>query len=185
MLRRIVSIYLMKGIKMLKNLVYVAVSLGLLCLTLTATSSELGRPGTPTGIITALDVEVAKENIYNPPENQVVYVAEGTQEKPNQSLRSRSSLSVGMGCLRYGPGNYECQAWASGGSGSYNYWWMYTGDGQLYQTNSAIATVTGCAGTGTLTVQVLDRTTGETSQSAAFQLFCEDCGPNGDCESDC
>lgn len=96
-----------------------------------------------------------------------------------------SHVSIGINGCFAGPGldYFQCYATASGGSGEYNYWWMFSGNGQLYQTNSPSATVSQCSGPGTLTVQVLDRVTREISRSAPHRIVCGGCGPGpGFCE---
>ncbi|MEO1084785.1 MAG: hypothetical protein AAFY88_11140 [Acidobacteriota bacterium] len=85
-----------------------------------------------------------------------------------------SSISVGInGCIASGTGDFICQASAFGGSGSFNYWWQHSGNGQLYQTNSPSVSVTGCtSGSFTLTVQVRDRSTGNIAKSRPLTVTC-------------
>lgn len=81
------------------------------------------------------------------------------------------SVSV-SGCFSSGS-ELLCFATASGGSGSYNYWWLYSGPGELYQTNSSSVTIGDCsAGTGTLSVSVRDRNTGASCFSAPYRVTC-------------
>lgn len=90
-------------------------------------------------------------------------------------------LSVSVsGCENSGDGTFGCVAQVSGGSGSYNYWWMYDGPGNLYQTNSSYVTITDCIdGTGTLELQAFDRETGQTGMASAYSFQC-DCSPEND-----
>jgi hypothetical protein len=82
------------------------------------------------------------------------------------------NASVG-GCAIWAPGCFECLATVHGGSGSYNYWWTYSGPGTLYQTNSGSVTIQGClGGTGSLQVQVMDRVTREIAVSGSFPIVC-------------
>lgn len=86
------------------------------------------------------------------------------------------SASV-SGCASSGTGTFECAASVFGGTGSYNYWWTYSGPGHLYQTNSAIVTITDCLdGEGSLSVQVRDVETDQIARSDPFKIFC-DCSP--------
>ncbi len=79
------------------------------------------------------------------------------------------------GCESSGTGEFNCLASVLGGSGSYNYWWQHTGTGQLYQTNSSIANITGCVGGGfTLTVQIMDRVTRLKARSQVYQCSCDE-----------
>lgn len=89
------------------------------------------------------------------------------------------ALSVGIsGCESSGMGEFNCLATVFGGSGSYNYWWIHSGNGQLYQTNSAIANITECVGGGfTLRVQVMDRVTRQKAISSAFWCACDEGWP--------
>lgn len=93
---------------------------------------------------------------------------------PDQNCRgSVNGVSV-AGCLSSGTGDFLCQATVGSGSGSYNYWWTYEGPGQLFQTNSPNVSITGCqGGEGSLTVQVLDRDTGDTCRSRPYRLVCD------------
>lgn len=98
--------------------------------------------------------------------------AGGPTPEPTENQFQALSVSI-SGCETSGTGEFNCLASAFGGSGSYNYWWMHSGTGQLYQTNSPIANITGCiGGSFTLTVQILDRATGQTARSSAYWCSC-------------
>lgn len=92
----------------------------------------------------------------------------------SRGAMSRSTLRVSItGCFSSGLGDYLCSATVTGGSGSYNYFWQYTGAGSLFQTNSPWVTITGCTfGTGTLQLSVRDRVTFATGTSSVYFLSC-------------
>ncbi|MCH9651564.1 MAG: hypothetical protein K0U98_25280 [Deltaproteobacteria bacterium] len=100
--------------------------------------------------------------------------AGGPKPETSKTLLPTPSLSVDItGCEASGTGDFYCSASASGGSGSYNYWWIHNGSGQLYQTNSPNANISGCAsGAFSLSVQILDRTTGQTAITPTMNCGC-------------
>ncbi|MEM9593300.1 MAG: hypothetical protein AAGD06_03515 [Acidobacteriota bacterium] len=81
----------------------------------------------------------------------------------HSAQRLQAGLGVFVGCFASGTGDWLCSAAVSGGSGSYAYWWTYSGNGNLYQTGGNTATISNClSGVGTLQVNVRDRNTNAT-----------------------
>ena len=94
------------------------------------------------------------------------------ESSSNSGLPSALSVYI-PGCESSGTGDFYCYATVSGGSGSYNYWWMHTGSGQPYQDNTASASVTECVnGRFTFTVQVVDRVTNQVARSNTMSCAC-------------
>lgn len=127
-------------------------------------------------VAVAANVHTAKSlQTYDAPEYKAVY-----DPWNDGCVRKGGDLQISIdGCDYYpGMGFAECYATGSGGSGAYNYWWMYEGNGHLYQSNSASATISGCWGTGTLTVQILDLgAPSETCRTYDYEVNCGNCWP--------
>ncbi|MEM9555256.1 MAG: hypothetical protein AAGC60_13455 [Acidobacteriota bacterium] len=120
------------------------------------------------------------DELSAPWEHESAFTSLATSATISKSLSSASiatpqSVSCGIGaeCSSTISGVYECQAWVSP-AGSYNYWWIWRGPGQLYQTNDPYVTITDCySGIGWLTVDALDHSTGASCRTT-FIVDCDD-----------
>lgn len=105
--------------------------------------------------------------------------AGGTASEASSNMNGSLNVHI-SGCIASFSGNFLCRATANGGSGSYNYWWQHTGNGQMYQTNSRDVTISGCtSGSFTLRVSVRDRVSGKVVLSPPHTVSCGDGGGGG------
>lgn len=113
---------------------------------------------------------------------QQIEMAQGVSQVNAFGLGLSASIP---GCESSGTGQVGCMGLVSGGSGQYNYWWLWDGPGHLYQDNTDYVSIFDCLdGEGDLTLKVFDRETWELGESSPLTVMC-DCSPGNDaCEID-